>query len=134
MKFPFLSGCNILLPFSVSAQIWKVIKEQKSLFLKTREGCKYVASRQNEICLESTMSGLFLGNIVFLLFPCGYFTFIFKITFSTNCLFFQQKLPSFKAPSVAWSLMTVNQVFPLCWTSQAQITSCPAPAKERKRF
>ncbi|KTF80793.1 hypothetical protein cypCar_00012875, partial [Cyprinus carpio] len=40
----------------ISAQIWKVIKEQKSLFLKTREGCKYVASRQNEICLESTMS------------------------------------------------------------------------------
>uniref|UniRef100_A0A672MBB5 Interleukin-1 n=1 Tax=Sinocyclocheilus grahami TaxID=75366 RepID=A0A672MBB5_SINGR len=40
----------------ISAQIWKVIKEQNSLFLKTLKGCKYVASRQNEICLESTMS------------------------------------------------------------------------------
>uniref|UniRef100_A0A671NTU8 Si:ch73-226l13.2 n=1 Tax=Sinocyclocheilus anshuiensis TaxID=1608454 RepID=A0A671NTU8_9TELE len=27
-----------------------------NLFLKTLKGCKYVASRQNEICLESTMS------------------------------------------------------------------------------
>uniref|UniRef100_A0A673LFI7 Interleukin-1 n=1 Tax=Sinocyclocheilus rhinocerous TaxID=307959 RepID=A0A673LFI7_9TELE len=34
----------------------KLIKEQNSLFLKTLKGCKYVASRQNEICLESTMS------------------------------------------------------------------------------
>uniref|UniRef100_A0A672MDF0 Interleukin-1 n=1 Tax=Sinocyclocheilus grahami TaxID=75366 RepID=A0A672MDF0_SINGR len=30
-----------------------------NLFLKTLKGCKYVASRQNEICLESTMSGLY---------------------------------------------------------------------------
>ncbi|XP_043107604.1 uncharacterized protein LOC122353802 [Puntigrus tetrazona] len=54
----------------ISEQIWKVIKEQNNLFLKTPEGCKYVASKQNEICLENTMSakitifhGTFLGMV-----------------------------------------------------------------------
>ncbi|XP_026077838.1 uncharacterized protein LOC113055641 [Carassius auratus] len=40
----------------ITAQICKVIKEQETLFLKSWEGGMYVASRRNEICLESTMS------------------------------------------------------------------------------
>ncbi|KAF4107394.1 uncharacterized protein si:ch73-226l13.2 [Onychostoma macrolepis] len=54
----------------ISAQIWKAMKEQNNLFLKTLNGCKYVASKQNEICLENTMSakitifhGTFLGMV-----------------------------------------------------------------------
>uniref|UniRef100_A0A8C1QC76 Si:ch73-226l13.2 n=2 Tax=Cyprinus carpio TaxID=7962 RepID=A0A8C1QC76_CYPCA len=53
---------------SVSAQIWNVIKEQSNL--KTVEGNNYVASKQNKICLEKTMSAkitifqcIFLGTV-----------------------------------------------------------------------
>ncbi|XP_018970534.2 uncharacterized protein si:ch73-226l13.2 [Cyprinus carpio] len=52
----------------VSAQIWNVIKEQSNL--KTVEGNNYVASKQNKICLEKTMSAkitifqcIFLGTV-----------------------------------------------------------------------
>ncbi|XP_073681585.1 uncharacterized protein [Garra rufa] len=53
----------------ISTQIWKVIKEQEK-FLKALEGSKYVAPKQNELCLENTKSakitilhGTFLGMV-----------------------------------------------------------------------
>lgn len=42
------------------------------------------------------MSGLFLGNIVFLLFPCGYFTFIFKNHIFHKLPFFSAKITIFQ--------------------------------------
>jgi len=45
---------------TVSAQIGKLNKEKKNLFLKSKSVQKYVASGQyNQICLEDTMSGLY---------------------------------------------------------------------------
>ncbi|XP_059393848.1 uncharacterized protein si:ch73-226l13.2 [Carassius carassius] len=40
----------------ISSQIFRTIKEQNDLFLKSFKGHNYVASKQNKICLEKTMS------------------------------------------------------------------------------
>ncbi|KAK2874145.1 hypothetical protein QQF64_003915 [Cirrhinus molitorella] len=54
----------------ISAQIWKAIKEQTNLSLKALKECKYVAPKQNELCLENTKSakitifhGIFHGMV-----------------------------------------------------------------------